>query len=74
MQILSDILEVELSVIKNEGPALGGALLASGKTANPIIEYKVKPNEKSFEIYERKYNKFRQLYPALKGFYEEEIK
>ena len=72
MQILADILGAELSVIQNEGPALGGALLAAGINKRPIIEYSVKPNSENAEAYNRKYKKFRKIYPALKDFYKEE--
>ena len=71
MQILADILGIELSVIQNEGPALGGALLAAGKAVNPKIEFTVKPSGLT-EKYNKKYEKFRQLYPLLKPFYKED--
>ena len=73
MQILSDILGIELSVIRNEGPAYGGALLAAGITAAPQIEYTVKPDTVLTDRYSRKYKKYKQLYPALKDFYKEEF-
>ena len=72
MQLLSDILCIELSVIKNEGPALGGALLVSGVKVAPETEYTVTPDRSKADIYKKKYNKFRQLYPLLKKFYLEE--
>ena len=72
MRLLADILGVELSVIRNEGPAYGGALLAAGIHRQPSIEYTVQPNAAAAEAYERKYQQFRQLYPALKSFYKEE--
>ncbi len=71
MKILADILGIELSVIQNEGPALGGALLAAGKAVNPKIEFTVKPSGLT-EKYNKKYEKFRQLYPLLKPFYKED--
>ncbi len=71
MQILADILGIELSVIQNEGPALGGALLAAGKAVKPKIEFTVKPSGLT-EKYNKKYEKFRQLYPLLKPFYKED--
>ena len=71
MQILADILGIELSVIKNEGPAYGGALLASGLKVKPEIEYTVLPDKSLAEIYGRKYKKYRQIYPALRDFYKE---
>lgn len=72
MQILADILGVELSVIQNEGPAYGGALLAANISCEPKIEFTVKPNTALSEIYAEKYKKFKQLYPLLKEFYKEE--
>ena len=69
MQILADILQVELEIIENEGPAFGGALLVSGITAQPQIEYTVKPNSGFADLYNMKYKKYRQLYPLLKPFY-----
>ena len=77
MEILSNVLAMEISVIKNEGPALGGAILAARATGlNPEIEndilYTVNPNKKLVDIYKSKYNKFKELYPALKDFYKEE--
>lgn len=71
MQILADILGIELSVIQNEGPAYGGALLAAGITRKPNVEYSLKPDAAYAEIYNKKYNKFKALYPALKSFYKE---
>ena len=73
MQILSDILGIELSVIQNEGPAYGGALLAAGISCQPQIEYTVNPNTALTEVYSRKYRKFKMLYPALNDFYKEEL-
>ena len=71
MQILADSLGIELSVIQNEGPAYGGALLAAGITRKPNVEYSLKPDAAYAEIYNKKYNKFKALYPALKSFYKE---
>ncbi|MBQ7739885.1 MAG: xylulokinase [Eubacterium sp.] len=72
MKILSAVLNTELSVIKNEGPALGGALLAAGMNASPEIEFTVKPDEALTGIYKKKYEKYKKLYPLLKPFYKEE--
>ncbi len=72
MQILSDILGIELSVIDNEGPAYGGALLAAGIKREPQIKYSVLPNKALAEIYAKKYKKYKMLYPALKDFYKED--
>lgn len=73
MQLLADILGMELSVIQNEGPAYGGALLAAGIFHQPQVEYSVQPNTALTEIYNKKYQKFKALYPALKDFYKEEF-
>ena len=71
MQLLADVLGIELSVIRNEGPALGGALLAAGMSVSPTIEFTVKPSGLT-EKYNKKYEKYKQLYPALKDFFKEE--
>ena len=71
MRILSDILGIELSVIRSEGPALGGALLAAGISCQPHIEYSVSPDTATTEKYNKKYQKYKMLYPALKNFYKE---
>lgn len=73
MQLLSDVLGIRLSVINNEGPAYGGALLSSGISPKIKIEYTVEPNVALTDIYSKKYKKFRQLYPLLKPFYKEEL-
>ena len=72
MQILADVLGIELSVIQNEGPALGGALLAAGLSAEPKIEYTVRPDSELTGAYNKKYEKFKELYPLLKQFYKED--
>lgn len=77
MEILSNVLGIEISIINNEGPALGGAILSAQATGlKPQIEndilYTVQPNDELVEIYKSKYKKFKTLYPALKDFYKEE--
>ncbi len=77
MEILSNVLATQISVINNEGPALGGAILAARATGlNPEIEndilYTVNPNKELVDIYKNKYDKFKKLYPALRDFYKEE--
>ena len=67
MQILADILGAELSVIRNEGPALGGALLAEGMSVEPVIEYIVKPLPSTERYYAEKYRRFKKLYSAIKS-------
>ena len=72
MQVLSDILGIELDIIDSEGPALGSALLAAGRTVTPKAKYTVSPNADLTGIYSKKYKKFRQLYTLLKPFYKED--
>ncbi|MGN1081037.1 MAG: xylulokinase, partial [Acutalibacteraceae bacterium] len=74
MEILSNILNIRLEIIKNEGPALGGALLAARAAGeNPKLHkdilYSVGPDKRLAEIYDKKYEKFKKLYPALKDFF-----
>ena len=69
MQVLSDVLGIELRVIENEGPALGGALLAAGISVKPQVQRTVTPNADTAALYEKKYQKFKQLYPLLRDFY-----
>lgn len=76
MQILSNVLGIELLVINNEGPALGGAILSAQATGlNPALQNDIlstiKPNNELVEIYNKKYSKYKKLYPALKDFYKE---
>lgn len=77
MEILSNVLATQISVINNEGPALGGAILAARaagfdpQVKNDIL-YTVKPDARLSAIYEKKYEKFKKLYPALRDFYKEE--
>lgn len=78
MQVLANIIDKEISIINNEGPALGGAILAAKSCGTDIdikndIKYTVKPDKTISDVYNRKYNKFKKLYPLLKNFYKEEI-
>ena len=70
MQVLANVLGVELQIIENEGPAYGGALLAAGITHAPQIERTVTPDPAAAAAYDKKYAKFRQLYPMLRPFYQ----
>ena len=71
MRVLASVLGIRLSVIRAEGPALGGAVLAAracGK--NPAVrnevEYEAAPDETLRAIYDEKYRTFRSLYPAIR--------
>jgi len=78
-RILANILNLEVEILETEeGPALGGAILAAvacGEYAtvedavNRIVKVKesIVPEEELAEAYEKKYQVFRKLYPAIKG-------
>ena len=72
MEILSNVLGTELAIIDNEGPALGAALLAAGKSLAPQIKAVVRPDAEMTALYDEKYKKYRSLYPMLKDFYREQ--
>ncbi len=78
-QIVADVLEIPVDILETEqGPSLGGAVLAivgcgeyesveeaAGAIAN--VAETVEPNSANFPYYEKKYEIFRKLYPAIKG-------
>lgn len=78
-QILANILNIEVEIlVTEEGPALGGAILAAvacgeytsvEEAARTIVKVKqtIKPQPDLTEAYARKYQVFRELYPAIKG-------
>lgn len=78
-QILANILDIEVEIlVTEEGPALGGAILAAvacgeytsvEEAARTIVKVKqtIKPQPDLTEAYARKYQVFRELYPAIKG-------
>jgi xylulokinase len=78
-QILANILNLEVEILETEeGPSLGGAILAAvacGEYANvedaakAIVKVKetILPEAKLAEAYQKKYEVFRKLYPAVKG-------
>ena len=77
-KIVADVLNIELTIPETEqGPGLGGAILAAvacGKfssvqeAAHKLVRTidTVKPDPEISARYEKKYDKFRMLYPALK--------
>lgn len=79
--MIANIMNLEVEVLEiEEGPALGGAMLAAvacGEYENvndaveQIVKVKevVKPQQKLVEKYEKKYQIFRKIYPALKEVY-----
>lgn len=80
-EIMANVLNMEIVTLeKEEGPAMGGAILAAvgcGEYADVyeaakklIKEKKVySPVKKTAEKYEMQYRKFTQLYPAVKGLF-----
>jgi xylulokinase len=80
-RIFANVLNIEIMVPEiEEGPGYGGAMLAMvgngefgsvEECAGKFVRTKdiVRPEEELVELYERRYQEFRQLYPALKGFF-----
>ncbi|MBR4175374.1 MAG: xylulokinase [Lachnospiraceae bacterium] len=80
-KMIANIMNLEVEVIKSEeGPALGGAMLAAvakgeyasvKAAADAIVEVVdvVKPEAELVARYEERYQKFRAIYPALKPVY-----
>lgn len=82
-KILANVLNIELITPETEqGPAYGGAILAAVAceeyaSVNDAVKKlvsiteKVVPDKKIAERYERRYQTFRKLYPALKSIFTE---
>ncbi len=80
-KIIANVLNVEVNVVENdEGPALGGAILAAvgcgeykdvETAAKNIIKQKesILPDENFVRKYDEKYLKYTMLYPAIKDLY-----
>ncbi len=81
-KMIANILNVKVDVIESEeGPALGGAMLAAvacGEYANveevaakivKVIDT-VEPEAELVAKYEERYNQFKQIYPACKSIFE----
>lgn len=78
-EILANILDLNVELLETEeGPALGGAILAAvacgeyatvEAAAKAIVKIKktIVPRKVLVEVYQKKYEVFRKLYPALKG-------
>ena len=78
MKILANVLDIELHIPKTEeGPGFGAAQLAK-KACNPSyslssdidIKEVVLPDKALSALYQEKYNKFTQIYPAVKELYK----
>lgn len=80
-KIFANVLDMEIMVPSiEEGPGYGGAMLAMvgngvygsvEECADRFVKIKdiVKPEKELVELYDERYSEFRQLYPALKGFF-----
>lgn len=78
-QILANILDLDIEILETEeGPSLGGAILAAvacgeyatvEDAARAIVKVKktISPQKDLVEVYRRKYEVFRKLYPAIKN-------
>ena len=81
-KILANVLDIELNIpITEQGPGYGSAILAmvgagqfdSVKTAtDKFFEIKetVIPDRELVELYADRYEKYRRIYPAVKGLYK----
>jgi xylulokinase len=79
--MIANIMNLEVEVLQvEEGPALGGAMLAAvacgeykdvTAAAEKIVKIKevIKPTSELIEKYERRYQVFQAIYPALKPIY-----
>lgn len=80
-KIIANVLNVKVDVIESEeGPALGGAMLAAvgcgeydsvkaiAKAVVKIVET-IEPEAELAAAYEERYRKFQQYYPTLKGIF-----
>lgn len=81
-KILANVLGIKLNILKTEqGPGMGAVILAmTGTGLYPsvveaadeltVFAETVYPDEKLTALYEDRYNKYRQIYPALKGVFK----
>ena len=82
-KLVANIMNVEVEVpVSEEGPGFGAAILATVgcgeyenvETATKAIikiKEKIKPEEELVLKYEERYQKFKKIYPALKGIFKE---
>ena len=82
-KLVANIMNVEVEVpVSEEGPGFGAAILAavgcgeyenveSATKAIIKIKEKIKPEEELVLKYEERYQRFKKIYPALKGIFKE---
>lgn len=81
-KIIANVLNLKVDVIESEeGPALGSAMLAAvankeyasvEEAAEKIVKVvdTIEPSSELVLKYEEKYNKFKQIYPTVKGLFD----
>ncbi|MEG0855014.1 MAG: FGGY-family carbohydrate kinase, partial [Terrisporobacter sp.] len=81
--IIANVLNLKVDMIESEeGPALGGAILAAvackefdsiEDAVNKLVKVvdTVEPDEELVKKYEERYNKFKKIYPTVKELYKE---
>lgn len=82
-EIIANVMNLKVDVIESEeGPALGGAMLAAvgcgayknvEEAAKALVKVvdTVEPTKELVERYEERYQMFRKLYPTMKGLFRE---
>jgi len=78
-RIIAAVLNIPLQLpVAEEGPAMGGALMARVATEGGSMEDfsfplrgRVEPEPALVQKYERKYQQYRKIYPALAKIYKE---
>lgn len=84
-KIIANVLNLKVDMIESEeGPALGGAILAAvacgefesieGAVSKLVkVTETIEPDEELVEKYEERYNKFKKIYPTVKNLYDKLI-
>ena len=82
-RIIANVMNLKVDVIESEeGPGYGGAILAAvgcgeyesvEEAAGKLVKVTgtVEPEAELVAKYEEKYQKFRKIYPAVKGLFQE---
>ena len=80
--IVANVLNIKVDVLENEeGPGLGGAILAAvackeyasvAEAAEAIVKVKetIEPDPALADLYEKRYQQFKQIYPACREIFE----